>query len=145
MMHDAWCTRHTWGCIHNVTQMKGQTQEGDALTVLPIEWTHRGGTHPQCNPMNRHTQVGDTPTVFTKRTDTQTGTHPQCNPANGHTNFFGRNKLTHKAIYWGSMLPKKLSYINFCEPRLAKYQFRNFLILKSYSIIEIFCELSKYQ
>ena len=35
--------------------MKGHTRGGDAPTVLPIEWTHRGGMHPQCYPTNGHT------------------------------------------------------------------------------------------
>ena len=30
----------------------GHTQGGDAPKVLPNERTHRGGTHPQCNPTN---------------------------------------------------------------------------------------------
>ena len=62
MMHDAQDTQG--GCTHNVTQMKGHTQEGGTLTVLPIERTQ--GTHPQCNPMNGHTYFhrgGDAPTM----------------------------------------------------------------------------------
>ena len=48
--------------------MKGHTRGEDAPTVLPIERTHRGGTHQQCNPTNGHTYF-----------------HPQCYPTNGHT------------------------------------------------------------
>ena len=52
--------------------MKGHTRGGDAPTMLPIERTDRG-------------QRGGRTHNVTQHTDTQF--------------FFGRNKLTHKAIY----------------------------------------------
>ena len=39
------------GCL----PMRGHTRGRDAPTVLPIDWTEGGGTHPECNPINGHT------------------------------------------------------------------------------------------
>ena len=61
------------GSKEDCLPMKGHTQGGDVPvpTMLPIERTHRGLTHPQCNPTN------------------------------GHTTFFWtkQNEITQKAIY----------------------------------------------
>ena len=79
-MHDTWCTRHTGGMHPQCNRMKGHTQ---------------GRTHPQCYQLNWHTG-GDAPTMYPNE---QT-----------HKFFWQTNEtdwLTHKAIYWGSMLPKK--------------------------------------
>ena len=62
------------GRTHNVTQMNGHTQEGDALKVLPIEWTHRGGgrTHNVTQQTDTHIFTGGGRTHnVTQRTDTQ--------------------------------------------------------------------------
>ena len=34
------------GANEDCLPMKGHTRGGDALTALPIEWTHRGGDAP---------------------------------------------------------------------------------------------------
>ena len=57
------------GSNEDCLPMKGHTRGGNAPTVLPIERTNRGVTHPQCNPTNGHTEGGRTHNV-TKRTDT---------------------------------------------------------------------------
>ena len=64
------------GSKEDCLPMKGHTRGGDTPTVLAIEWTHRGGTHPKCNPTNGHTYF-----------HRGGGTHPQCNPTNGHIYF----------------------------------------------------------
>ena len=55
-----------------------------------------------------HTKWGRTHNVTTW-TDKQRGEEmqPQCNPINVHAIFCWQTKLTHKAIYWGSMLHNK--------------------------------------
>ena len=58
MMHDEWCMMHE---THrgDAPTMKGHTQEGDALTVLPIERTHRGGrTHNATQRTDTHIFTG---------------------------------------------------------------------------------------
>ena len=43
------------GSNEDCLPMKGHTQGGDAPAMQPNERTHRGGTHPQCDPTNGHT------------------------------------------------------------------------------------------
>ena len=60
------------GSIEDCLPLKGHTRGGDAPTVLPIEWTHRGGKHPRCNPTNGHTyfQRGGRTHNLTQQMDT---------------------------------------------------------------------------
>ena len=95
MMHAVWCMMHeTHSGMHSQwIPMKGHTQGGDATTVLPIERTHMGGTHPQCNPTNRYTYFH------------RGGTHPQFNPMNGPTYF-------HRGGDAPTMLPNEWTHTN---------------------------------
>ena len=81
------------GSNEDCLPMKGHTQGEDAPTVLPIEWTHMGGTHPQCNPTNRHTYFhrggGRTHNV-TQRTD------PHIFTGGGRTHNDTQRTDTHK-------------------------------------------------
>ena len=60
------------GSNENCLQMKGHTRGGEAPTVLPIEHTHRGGTHTQYNPTNRHTNSFDTHITHTQNKQSHT-------------------------------------------------------------------------